>query len=44
MTNCAENFQKLNKILAEVQDLRSAAAVLHWDQSTYMPEKVSRDG
>ncbi len=39
MTNSSENFHKLNKILAEVQDLRSSAAVLHWDQSTYMPEK-----
>lgn len=32
-----ESFQKLNKILAEVQDLKNASAVLNWDLSTYMP-------
>ena len=32
-----QSFLKLNKILAEVQDLKSASAVLNWDLSTYMP-------
>ena len=35
--NQIKSFQKLNKILAEVQDLKSASAVLNWDLSTYMP-------
>ena len=30
-------WQELRGILAEVDDLRSAAALLHWDQATYMP-------
>lgn len=30
-------FDRLKKILAEVFDLNSAAAVLGWDQQTYMP-------
>lgn len=30
-------FQELKSRLLEVDDLNSAAALLHWDQSTYMP-------
>ncbi len=30
-------FQTLKTRLAEVDDLNAAAALLHWDQSTYMP-------
>jgi carboxypeptidase Taq len=29
--------QQLKARLAEIDDLKSAAAVLHWDQATYMP-------
>ncbi len=32
-----ENWTRLLAILAEVDDLRRAAAVLSWDQQTYMP-------
>ncbi|HEX9996431.1 MAG TPA: carboxypeptidase M32 [Abditibacterium sp.] len=30
-------LEDLKNLLAEVDDLRSAAALLHWDQATYMP-------
>jgi carboxypeptidase Taq len=30
-------FDELRVLLAEVDDLRSAASLLHWDQATYMP-------
>jgi carboxypeptidase Taq len=30
-------FQELKNRLIEVENLRAAAALLHWDQSTYMP-------
>ena len=30
-------LQQLKARLAEIDDLKSAAAVLHWDQATYMP-------
>ncbi len=33
----AEKIAKLKELLAEVIDLRNAAAVLSWDQHTYMP-------
>ena len=32
-----ETFAQLKKILAEVADLEHAAALLDWDQQTYMP-------
>ena len=32
-----EKLQQLRERLAEVNDLNSASALLHWDQSTYMP-------
>jgi carboxypeptidase Taq len=32
-----KRLQELRGMLTEVSDLRSAAAVLHWDQTTYMP-------
>lgn len=35
-----KNFQTLNQILCEIQDIKNASAVLSWDQNTYMP----RDG
>lgn len=31
--------QQLTERLREIQDLRAAASVLYWDQSTYMPPK-----
>lgn len=37
MTKRNENFQKLNSLLAEIQDLKSVSNILVWDQSTYMP-------
>ncbi len=30
-------LQQLREVLAQVNDLSSAAALLHWDQATYMP-------
>ena len=30
-------FEQLREILAQVNDLSSAASLLHWDQATYMP-------
>lgn len=36
ITNSPE-LRELKKRLAEVSDLRAAAALLHWDQATYMP-------
>ena len=32
-------LDELRRRLREVSDLRAAAAVLHWDQTTYMPPK-----
>lgn len=32
-------FEKLQILLAEINDIQSAAAVLHWDEATYMPPK-----
>lgn len=32
-----EKLEELKTRLAEVNDLRGAAALLHWDQATYMP-------
>ncbi|MDX2244138.1 MAG: carboxypeptidase M32 [Leptolyngbyaceae cyanobacterium bins.302] len=32
-------FLKLKSLLAEINDIQSAAAVLHWDEATYMPPK-----
>lgn len=32
-------FSKLKSLLAEIEDLYAAAALLHWDQKTYMPSK-----
>jgi len=32
-----EKLQHLRTLLTEVDDLNSAASLLHWDQSTYMP-------
>lgn len=31
------SLQELKELLTEVDDLRSAGALLHWDQATYMP-------
>jgi len=33
----SEKLEQLRTILAEVTDLNRAAAVLGWDQETYMP-------
>ena len=38
-----EKFNLLKEILAEVADLQFAAAVLEWDQKTYMPPKGDQD-
>jgi carboxypeptidase Taq len=32
-------FEKLTSLLAEINDLHAAAAVLYWDRNTYMPSK-----
>ncbi len=32
-------FLKLRSLLAEIEDLNAAAALLYWDQTTYMPPK-----
>ncbi len=32
-------FSKLRSLLTEIEDLYGAAALLHWDQKTYMPSK-----
>lgn len=37
--NPAQSFAKLNGLIAEVENLNNACAVLSWDQNTYMPEK-----
>ena len=34
-----QQLDELRRRLREVADLRAAAAVLHWDQTTYMPSK-----
>lgn len=36
-TTAHPQLQELRAILAQVNDLNSAASVLHWDQATYMP-------
>ena len=33
----SEKLKKLRQLLGEVFDLEASAAVLHWDQQTYMP-------
>ncbi len=38
-----EKFNKLKEILAEITDLQFAAALLEWDQKTYMPPKGDQD-
>jgi carboxypeptidase Taq len=38
-----EKLNQLKEILAEVADLQFAAAVLEWDQKTYMPPKGNQD-
>jgi carboxypeptidase Taq len=38
-----EKLKQLKEILAEVADLQFAAAVLEWDQKTYMPPKGDQD-
>jgi carboxypeptidase Taq len=37
MVNMKEKFERLKALLREASDIESASAVLHWDQSTYMP-------
>ena len=37
----SEKLQQLKEILGEVSDLRTASAVLGWDQQTYMPQSGS---
>jgi len=32
-------FTQLQALLTEINDIQSAAAVLHWDEATYMPPK-----
>lgn len=32
-----DKFQQLDGLLREIQDIKSASAVLSWDQNTYMP-------
>src|SRR5881396_2113161 len=32
-----DDLDQLKKRLAEIDDLQKAAALLHWDQQTYMP-------
>ena len=34
-------FQTLNTLLAEIQDVRTASAILSWDQLTHMPNQGS---
>ncbi len=36
-TTAHPQLQELREILAQVNDLSSASALLHWDQATYMP-------
>lgn len=38
-----EKFAQLKSILAEVHDLNAAAALLEWDQQTYMPPGGTED-
>ena len=38
-----DKFQKLKEIMAEVYDLSRAAALLEWDQQTYMPSGGAED-
>ncbi len=38
-----DKFQKLKEIMAEVYDLSRAAALLEWDQQTYMPSGGADD-
>ena len=33
-----ERFDELTTLLGRIEDLRAAAAVLEWDQETYMPD------
>ncbi|HIC17434.1 TPA: carboxypeptidase M32, partial [Candidatus Poribacteria bacterium] len=33
----SEQLEKLKEQLMEIDNLRSAAALLYWDQATYMP-------
>lgn len=37
MTDALPELKELKTRLAEISDLRAAAALLHWDQATYMP-------
>ncbi|MBT8400712.1 MAG: carboxypeptidase M32, partial [Rhodothermia bacterium] len=38
----AEHLSKLKKRLAKIRDVDAAAAVLEWDQETYMPPGAVR--
>ncbi len=38
-----EKYYQLKEILAEIADLQFAAALLNWDQQTYMPPKGNQD-
>jgi carboxypeptidase Taq len=38
-----QKLDQLKEILAEIADLRFAAAILNWDQQTYMPSKGDQD-
>ncbi|BBL78552.1 carboxypeptidase M32 [Rubrobacter xylanophilus] len=33
-----KDLRRLRELLAEISDLNAAAALMHWDQQTYMPE------
>ncbi len=37
-TNWRQEFSRLRDALAEISDLASASALLHWDQETYQPK------
>jgi carboxypeptidase Taq len=38
-----ENFEQLKEHLAEISDLGAAAAIMGWDQETYMPPGATED-
>ena len=37
-TDWKARFARLRESLAEISDLGSASALLHWDQETYLPK------
>ena len=39
MASPATSLEALKRRLTEISDLNAAAALLHWDQATYMPPR-----